>query len=78
MEISTIPVDQLNYEQAYSELEKIVVALEGSQTSLEEAIALYQRGQALSKHCEDLLEKAELQIRYVEGEEDLDSEEETE
>jgi len=77
MEISTIPVDQLNYEQAYSELEKIVVALEGSQTSLEEAIALYQRGQALSKHCEDLLEKAELQIRLVEGEEDLDSEEET-
>lgn len=77
MEISTIPVDQLNYEQAYSELEKTVVALEGSQTSLEEAIALYQRGQALSKHCEDLLEKAELQIRLVEGEEDLDSEEET-
>ncbi len=65
MEISAVPVEQMNYEQAFSELEKIVDALEAPQTSLEEAIALYERGQALANHCGELLEKAELRIRNL-------------
>ncbi len=70
MEISPVPVEQLNYEQAFSELEKIAEALEASQTSLEDAIALYERGQALANHCGELLEKAELRIRRLDGKEE--------
>lgn len=69
MEISAIPVEQMNYEQAFSEIEKIVEALEASQTSLEDAIALYERGQALANHCAALLDNAELRIRKLDGEE---------
>ena len=37
------------------------------QRPLNEAIALYERGQALSKHCAALLEKAELKVRQLSG-----------
>ncbi len=60
-------LEQMNYEQAFSELEGIVTALEEAQTSLEEALSLYKRGQVLAAHCGALLEKAEIQIRQVEN-----------
>ncbi|MCC6147909.1 MAG: exodeoxyribonuclease VII small subunit [Anaerolineaceae bacterium] len=62
----TIPLEQMSYEQAFSELEGIVTALEAAQTSLEEALSLYKRGQNLAAYCSALLEKAEIQIRQVE------------
>jgi exodeoxyribonuclease VII small subunit len=55
----------LSYEQAFAELETVVNALEGEQRPLDEAIALYERGQALAKHCAALLEKAELKVRQL-------------
>ncbi len=57
----------LSYEAAFAELEAVVTALEGEQRPLDEAIALYERGQALSKHCAALLEKAELKVRQLSG-----------
>lgn len=65
MAASPIPVEQLSYEQAFAELERIVASLEAEQTSLEEAIALFERGQLLAKHCQNLLENAELRIRQL-------------
>ena len=59
--------EDLTYEEAFAELESIVEALEGEQRPLNEAIALYERGQALSKHCAALLEKAELKVRQLSG-----------
>jgi len=59
------PVEQLTYEQAYAELEDVVAALEANPQSLEEATALFERGQALSKHCAELLDKAELRVRQL-------------
>ena len=59
--------EDLAYEEAFAELESIVEALEGEQRPLNEAIALYERGQALSKHCAALLEKAELKVRQLSG-----------
>lgn len=72
MEVSTTPVELMNYEQAFDELEQIVNTLETSQASLNDAITLYERGKMLAKHCEDLLEKAELQIRQLNDEEDIE------
>jgi len=57
----------LTYEQAFAELESVVAALESEQRPLNEAIALYERGQTLAKYCAGLLEKAELKVRQLSG-----------
>ncbi|HUV27344.1 MAG: exodeoxyribonuclease VII small subunit [Anaerolineales bacterium] len=67
-----VPVEQLSYEQALSELEAIVLDLESDQHALEEALAIFERGQALAQHCSQLLEQAELKIQELSGEELLD------
>ncbi|MBE0696196.1 MAG: exodeoxyribonuclease VII small subunit [Anaerolineaceae bacterium] len=58
-------IQSLNYEQAYSELEEIVSGLEANQKTLEEALVLFEHGQALAQHCGELLEKAELRVRLL-------------
>lgn len=59
--------EELSYEEAFAALESVVEALESEQRPLDEAIALYERGQTLSKHCATLLEKAELKVRQLSG-----------
>ena len=69
----TNPSDQeLTYEQAYAELEGIVAALESGEHTLEEAIAQYERGQALAKYCANLLDKAELEVQQLAGDQIVD------
>lgn len=68
-------VEELTYEEALAELEEIVSALEGEQNRLEEAIKLFERGQALAGRCGVLLEAAELKVRQVAGDEILPFEE---
>ncbi len=59
------PVDELNYEEAFAELESIVAALENNQQALEDSLALFERGQLLAKRCADLLDSAELRVQQV-------------
>jgi len=61
------PIEKLSYEQALAELESIVASLEASKLPLEESMALFERGQALSRHCVELLDKAELRIKQLSG-----------
>ena len=61
------PVDGLSYEQALAELEAIVASLESNKLPLDESMALYERGQALTKHCVELLDKAELRVKQLSG-----------
>ena len=67
-----VPVEQLSYGGALSELEALVLDLESEEHSLEEALALFERGQALAQHCSQLLEGAELKIQELSGEELVD------
>jgi exodeoxyribonuclease VII small subunit len=62
-------VEELTFEEALMELEEIVSALEGdaSRNPLEEAIKLFERGQALAVRCGVLLEAAELKVKQVVG-----------
>ena len=60
-------VEELSYEEALAELEGIVSTLEGEQSQLEEAIKLFERGQALAARCGVLLEAAELKVKQVAG-----------
>ncbi|HKJ37267.1 MAG TPA: exodeoxyribonuclease VII small subunit [Anaerolineales bacterium] len=71
-------VDDLSYEEALAELEEIVELLEGEQSQLEDAIKLFERGQALAVRCSVLLEAAELKVKQVAGDEVVDFEEESE
>jgi exodeoxyribonuclease VII small subunit len=67
MSESPIPVTELTYEQAFAELEAIVATLETEERPLDEAIAQFERGQALAQHCADLLDKAELKVQLLSG-----------
>ena len=64
----TVQIESLTYEQAFAELERVVAALEDGQASLDESVELFQRGQALAKHCADLLEQARLKVTVLEQE----------
>lgn len=55
----------MTYEDALAELESTVARLEDGDLSLEEALALFERGQALAKYCGDLLEKATLRVEQL-------------
>jgi exodeoxyribonuclease VII small subunit len=55
----------LPFETALKELEGIVEKLEKGSVSLEESIAIYERGEALKKHCETLLKSAEQRIEKI-------------
>ncbi|HEU0295679.1 MAG TPA: exodeoxyribonuclease VII small subunit [Anaerolineales bacterium] len=71
-------LEEMSYEEALAELEGIVAALEDGQSQLEEAIRLFERGQALVARCGVLLEAAELKVKQVVGEDVTDFEEESE
>ncbi|PCD80203.1 exodeoxyribonuclease VII small subunit [Acetobacter orleanensis] len=58
-------IKSLSFEDALSELEKIVRGLEGGQLKLEEAIASYERGAALRQHCETKLSEAEARVQAI-------------
>ena len=58
-------IQSMSYEKAFSELEQIVSGLETNQNSLEEALALFERGQALARHCSELLDGAELKVQQL-------------
>jgi len=71
-------VEDLSYEEALAELEQVVSALESEQSQLEDAIKLFERGQALAARCGVLLEAAELKVKQVVGEDIVAFEEESE
>jgi len=72
------PVEELSYEEALAELEEIVAVLEDEQSQLEEAIKLFERGQALAARCGVLLEAAALKVKQVVGDDVTAFEEESE
>lgn len=69
------PVDELTYEVAFAELQEIVTTLEGEPASLDQAMTLFERGQALAKRCAQLLDEAELKVKRITGGELVDLEE---
>ena len=58
-------IRKLSFEAALAELEEIVRALEQGKSSLDDAIAAYERGAQLKKHCEDKLNEARLRVEKI-------------
>ena len=56
---------QLGYEQARDELAEVVRALEAGGLSLDESVALWERGEALARRCEQQLAGARERVQRV-------------
>jgi exodeoxyribonuclease VII small subunit len=55
----------LKFEEALSRLEKVVQTMENADTSLEDSISLYKEGAALSKLCNEILNKFETEVKML-------------
>ena len=64
-ETTPVDVDTLSFEQALDELETIVKRLEEGRVPLAESVAIYERGEALKRRCEDLLRQAEARVEKI-------------
>lgn len=58
-------ISGLSFEKALAALEEIVARLEGGKVDLEESIKIYERGEALRKHCQAKLKEAEARIEKI-------------
>ena len=58
-------IKTLSFEKALAELELIVDRLEQGKVDLEQSISIYERGEALKKHCDSLLKLAEARIEKI-------------
>ena len=59
---------KLSYEQARDELAEIVESLESGSATLEESLALWERGEALAKICQEWLDGAKKKLDSVKPE----------
>ena len=64
-ETEPTPIETLSFEKALDELEQIVNRLERGEVPLAESIAIYERGDALRKHCDALLKQAEARVEKI-------------
>lgn len=55
----------MSFEDAMKELEAVVGKLEHGEATLEESIALYERGALLRAHCEARLKDAEERVERI-------------
>ena len=58
-------MENLSFEKAHEELEKILAAMNGGKISLEESIALFEKGEKLMQYCEKQLMGAEQKIEEI-------------
>ena len=62
---NTADVSALGYEQARDELVSVVARLESGAQSLEESLALWERGEALAARCQEWLDGARQRLSAV-------------
>jgi len=58
-------IQAMSFEEAVTQLERIVGDLEKGDVPLDKSIDIYERGEALKKHCENLLNAAENRIEKI-------------
>ena len=65
---AALPADiaKLSFEEAITELEKLVRQLEEGKAKLDDAISAYERGALLKRHCESKLREAKAKIERIE------------
>ena len=59
------PVDEMSFEEAMAELERVLGQLERGDVALDDSIKLYERGALLKKRCETKLREAEEKVAAI-------------
>lgn len=55
----------MTYEEAVKRLEEVVQLLENAEIPLEDSLAAFQEGIALSRHCREKLAEIEYRVEYL-------------
>ena len=76
MSTSKKTIDKLTFEAALTRLEAIAAQLEEGKTSLEDSLALYEEGAALSAMCSARLKEARQRVLELEPDGEKSDEEE--
>ena len=58
--------EEMTFERALARLEEILTKLESGEASLDESLALFEEGVALSKLCNGMLDRAEQKVLMFE------------
>ena len=57
--------EALTFEAALAELENLVERMEGGELSLDQSLQAFERGVALTRHCQTALAAAELKVQAL-------------
>ncbi|MBA3879679.1 MAG: exodeoxyribonuclease VII small subunit [Sphingobium sp.] len=60
-----VPIEEMRFEDALRELERIVARLESGDEPLDASIALYERGNLLRQRCAERLDAAQARIEAI-------------
>ncbi|MEP5728592.1 MAG: exodeoxyribonuclease VII small subunit [Sulfitobacter sp.] len=63
--MSDTSIEEMSFEVAMAELEKVLAQLESGNVELDASIALYERGAALKARCEAKLKEAEEKVAAI-------------
>lgn len=58
-------ISGMSFEDALRALEEVVRKLESGEVPLDDSISLYERGEALRKHCQTRLDAAQARIERI-------------
>jgi exodeoxyribonuclease VII small subunit len=58
-------ISAMSFEEALRALEEVVRKLESGEVPLDDSISLYERGEALRKHCQARLDAAQARIERI-------------
>jgi exodeoxyribonuclease VII small subunit len=65
MDNASADISALSFEDALRALEDVVRRLESGEVPLDDSITLYERGEALRKHCQTRLDAAQARIEKI-------------
>jgi exodeoxyribonuclease VII small subunit len=65
MDTEPSDISAMSFEEALRALEDVVRQLEGGEVPLEQSIGLYERGEALRRHCQARLDSAQARIEKI-------------
>ena len=64
-ERETKAIEDLSFEEALSQLDETVDALESGSLTLAQSMAMYERGMKLARVCNEMLTSAEMKITRI-------------
>ncbi|MET1756270.1 exodeoxyribonuclease VII small subunit [Novosphingobium sp. RD2P27] len=62
---TSVDIAAMSFEDALRALEDVVRALESGDVPLDDSITLYERGEALRRHCQSRLDAAQARIEKI-------------